>query len=140
MRIGAFLALGALVCTGSVAAQDRVALSRAVFVESMDAASMRTVERAENLRRGDRVVLVVEWTGAEARRGTVVSSPIPESLQFQRASSDELEVSVDGGRSWGQLGNLRVGRRLAAPEEVTHIRLRTFGSSSGRLTYSAIVR
>lgn len=141
MRFGVFFAC-ALALTGTVvSAQDRLALSRAVYIENLGSGgSMRTVEPASRLRRGDRVILMIEWTGAEARKGTVVRSAIPPALAFQRGSSDVLEVSVDGGRKWGRIGDLRIGKRLASPEEVTHVRLRVHGKTAGRLTYSAIVR
>lgn len=132
----------ALALAGTVAsAQDRLTLSQAVYVENFtQGGSLRTIESPRSLKRGDRVILMIEWTGAEARKGTVVRSAIPATLAFQRGSSDALEVSIDGGRKWGRIGDLRVGDRLAAPEEVTHVRLRVHGKTAGRMTYSAIVR
>ncbi|MCB2083799.1 MAG: hypothetical protein KDD90_07085 [Sphingomonadaceae bacterium] len=141
MRIGASFALLAAFLGSAATPQDRIALSRTVYVEKIDgAAGLRTVEPATSFRRGDRVILMIEWTGAEARKGTVVRSAIPTSLAFQQGSSEALEVSVDGGRKWGRIGHLRVGERLAAPEEVTHVRLKVHGKTGGRMTYSAIVR
>lgn len=141
MRFGMGIAC-ALALVGTVAsAHDRLALSRAVYVENFtQGGTLRTIEPAARLKRGDRVILMIEWTGAEARKGTVVRSAVPATLAFQRGSSDALEVSVDGGRKWGRIGDLRIGDRLASPEEVTHVRLRVHGKTAGRMTYSAIVR
>ena len=132
----------ALALAGTTAtAQDRIALSQAVYVENLgQGGNIRTIEPARRLKRGDRVILMIEWTGAEARMGTTVRSAIPTNLVFQQSSSEALEVSVDGGRKWGRIGDLQIGERLAVPEEVTHVRLRLHGRTGGQLTYSAIVR
>lgn len=124
--------------------QTRTAYSRAIFVESPVAGGMRAITPARQLRRGDRVVLVIEWPTGDSRRGVTLQSAIPADLQFQRSSLAAMEVSVDGGRNWGALGTLRVnddGRtRIASPEQVTNIRWNTADADNGRLTYSAIVR
>ena len=77
-----------------------------------------------------------------------MTSPVPRSLAYQEASLDGAEVSTDGGRSWGKLGQLRIrdagGVRLASPEDVTDLRWHVSGREAaqgkGRVTYSAIVR
>lgn len=152
MRIG--LAIGSLACltASGLAAQAASGVSRAVYIERIAAGAngerVRTIEPADELRRGDTVVLVVEWRGARNDAPVVVSSAIPRQLAFQRSSSDAFEVSTDGGRNWGRLGTMRVGdrgdRRLAAPEDVTHLRWRFADGREalrdGRVTYSAIVR
>ena len=65
---------------------------------------------------------------------------MPRALSFQRAGSDAVEVSIDGGRTWGEIGLLTVGNRLASAEDVTHLRIKVAGAPAGRMTYSAIVR
>lgn len=144
MRIG--LAIGGLACLAAsgLAAQSAEGVSRAVYVERIANAPggerVRTIEPADELQRGDKVVLVVEWRGREP---AMVSSAVPRPLAFQRSSSDAVEVSVDGGRNWGRLGAMRIedrdGRRLASPEDVTHLRWRSAAGET-KLTYSAIVR
>jgi hypothetical protein len=84
---------------------------------------------------------VLEWRAAPRGRGFTVESAVPRPLAFQRAGSDAVEVSTDNGRSWGRLGELRIGQRVASAEDVTHLRMRVPGSApAGRMTYSAIVR
>jgi hypothetical protein len=130
--------LAALIGTAGMA-QNGAGIDRAVYVERQSG-GIRALEPATTLRSGDKVVLVLEWQrGAPARRFTI-ESPVPRTLAFQRAGSDAAEVSVDGGRRWGQLGKLHVGARLASAEDVTHLRLTVAGAPEGRLTYSAIVR
>lgn len=138
MRIG--LAVGSLALfLSSVAwSDDGVEIDRSVFIERV-AAGARALEPATTLKKGDKIVLVVEWRAAPGRRGLTVESAVPRSLAFQRAGSDAVEVSADGGRSWGRLGMVRIAGRLASAEDVTHLRVAAV-EQRGRLTYSAIVR
>lgn len=148
MRIG--IAIGGCAClvAGSLSAQPANGISRAVYVErtvvSPDGTRARTIEPADALRRGDKVILMVETRASHAGAPLTLSSPVPAPLAFQESSSEEVEVSVDGGRNWGRLGTLRIAdggtMRLASPEDVTHLRWRFRGGRPARLTYSAIVR
>lgn len=140
MRIG--LAIGSLALFVSVAAaaEGAVDIDRSVYVERRDD-GVRKLEPATTLQRGDKVVLMVEWRASQRGKGFTVESAVPRALTFQRAGSDRTEVSIDGGRTWGRLGAMRVGSRLASAEDVTHLRLFVPPSApAGRLTYSAIVR
>ena len=111
------------------AQSNPVAIDSAVFVERSDGGA-RTIEEVRSFRKGERVVTVLRW---EAPRGSyTVTSAVPQRLQFENASAEDLEVSADGGRNWRALGVTR-------PEAVTHLRWRV-GNGPGRLTYSAIVR
>lgn len=106
-----------------------VDIDSAVFVERSDGGA-RTVEEARSFRKGERVVTMLRW---EAPRGSyTVTSAVPQRLQFEGVSADEVDVSIDGGRSWRTLAG-------TPPETVTHLRWRV-GNGPGRLTYSAIVR
>jgi hypothetical protein len=140
MRWG--LVLGALVCLAgsAAAAESAVDIDRSVYVERRDD-GVRALEPATTLKKGDKVVLVLEWRAGAPGHGFTVESAVPRPLAFQRAGSDAIEVSTDNGRNWGRLGSLRVGDRLASAEDVTNLRLRVPGSApAGRMTYSAIVR
>lgn len=150
MRFG--LVFGGLACLAASGLAAQTGVSRAVYVERIatapDGERVRTIEPADELRRGDTVVLMVEWRRADPDAPVIVSSAVPRPLAFQRSSSDAVEVSVDGGRSWGRLGTMRIAeggdRRLASPEDVTHLRWRfeegSAATRAGRVTYSAIVR
>jgi len=140
MRLGLWLC-SLLWFVGSVAAAEgAVDIDRSVYVERRDD-GMRALEPATTLRKGDRVVLVLAWRSGAPGRGFTVESAVPRPLAFQRAGSDAVEVSADNGRSWGRLGDLRIGGRLASAEDVTRLRLRVPASATaGRMTYSAIVR
>lgn len=120
--------------------QSAVALGTAVFVEKTDD-NARILQPANRLSRGDRVVTVVSWRRAGPGGRFTVINPLPRGLYYQGSANDDEEVSVDGGRSWGKLGDLRIGDRLATPEDVTHLRWRVASPApAGRIAYSAIVR
>lgn len=139
MRLG--IGFASLVCLAASAAfaESAIDIGRSVYVERT-AKGMRALEPATTLRSGDRVVLVLEWRGGERDRRFTVQSAVPRTLAFQCAGSDAAEVSIDGGRTWGDLGELRAGNRLASAEDVTHVRQRVIGADKGRMTFSAIVR
>ena len=139
MRFGlGFIGLACLAASGGLA-QTPVDIDRAIYVERTRE-GVRELEPATSLKAGDKVVLVVEWRAAAADRRFTVQSAVPRDLAFQRAGSEAVEVSTDGGRNWGELGDLKVGSRLASAEDVTHLRVRVAGAQRGRMTFSAVVR
>ena len=114
--------------SGPLHAQDAPVQSR-VYLES-GSAGMRTVAEVSQLRRGDRVVTILDWRDAQGN-STMVSR-VPAHLSFLDSSLDSLEVSTDGGHNWKALENSNGG-------QVTHLRWRA-APGRGRLAYSAIVR
>lgn len=137
---GLLLAAGAT----SAKASPAVALDSAVFVERVTPDAGRMLEPASELSRGDRVVYVVRWYRMGGDGGFTVINPLPRSVQFQGSANGDEEVSIDGGKTWGKLALLRIGSRIATPEDVTHVRWRvdprTAARGQGRIAYSAIVR
>lgn len=137
---------GLILAAGTSAAQasPAVALDSAVFVERITPDSGRMLEPASELSRGDRVIYVLRWYRMGGDGGFTVTNPLPRSVQFQGSANGDEEVSIDGGRTWGKLAALRVGNRIATPEDVTHVRWRvdprTAARGQGRIAYSAIVR
>lgn len=139
MRHGLGIAGILLLAATAANAQGSIDIDRSVYVERVRE-GVRALEPANTLRPGDKVVLVLNWRADKTAKGFTVQSAVPRTLAFQRAGSDAVEVSTDGGRNWGELGALKMGQRLASAEDVTHLRLRVAGSANGRMTYSAIVR
>ena len=121
-------------------ANSGVALDSAVFVERLQPGNVRNLEPASRLSRGDRVVTIVTWHRAGSKGGFTLINPLPSAIAFQASARDDEQVSADGGRSWGQLGVLRLGERYATPEDVTHVRWRVPAGQAGRIAYSGIVR
>jgi hypothetical protein len=135
---------GSTVLSTPALAAPAVSLDSAVFVERTEHGNIRSLEPASRLSRGDRVVTVVTWYRMGGDGGFVVTNPLPRSIAYQASSRDDEEVSVDGGRTWGRLGALHVGSRLATPEDVTHVRWRISATRAsqgrGNIAYSGIVR
>ena len=121
-----------------------IALDSAVYVEKLLPANGRTLQPAARLNHGDRVVYVVSWTRMGGTGAFVVINPLPRSVYYQGSADGSEEVSLDGGKSWGKLERLRIGDRLATPEDVTQVRWHVAASEAargaGEITYSAIVR
>ncbi len=125
-------------------AAPAVSLDSAVFVERSEGTAIRSLEPIRALKAGDRVVYVVSWSRKDGDGGFTVTNPLPRSVAYQGSANGDEQVSVDGGKSWGRIGALRVGDRLATPEDVTHVRWQIAATraaaGSGRIAYSAIVR
>ena len=158
-------ALGAgIVATGALAgvlapaiAQTRnaVTLRSDVMVERLhrDSTGRAQVQLVPptRLNTGDQLVFIVNYrnTGAHAASGFVITNPLPGSVSYMGSSDPQALVSVDGGRSWGQLSQLqatqRDGRvRRAQARDVTHVRWAfaqpIASGQSGRLIYRGVVR
>ena len=144
--IAARIALVACAAAAAIPAlaEAPVALDSAVFVERLTGNNVRSLEPASRLIRGDRVVTVLSWQRLgrpSGSNGFTLVNPLPRAIAYQASAHDSEEVSVDGGHSWGTIGSLRHGARLATPEDVTHVRWRLPASAgSGRIAYSGIVR
>ncbi|MFM2372180.1 MAG: hypothetical protein RIS85_1902 [Pseudomonadota bacterium] len=118
------------------------------FVSIPGGRTSRVLERAAQLRPGDNVIFVVNWTAAHARE-FVVTNTMPPAVVFQRSAEADQDVSVDGGHTWGRIEDMRVRAtdgtvRSATPEDVTHLRWRVppalAARGSGQITYRGIVR
>ncbi len=124
------------------AAEPAVSTQSAVFVERRQSDATRRLEPADRLVRGDRVITVVNWSrAAPSSSAFVITNPLPSAVAYQASAWDDQDVSVDGGRTWGRLERLRMGKRFATPEDVTHVRWRIPAARTrGQIAYSGIVR
>lgn len=145
---------GAAALCAPMAAQaaNTVRFASDVFVEKFVTApggrKSRVLARADRLIPGDQVIFVVNWTTLRGHEFTV-TNPLPRTIAFQRSVDGAEEVSVDGGRTWGQLDDIHIRDRdgfirSATPDDVTHLRWRVPGDAalrgSGQLTYRGVVR
>jgi uncharacterized repeat protein (TIGR01451 family) len=99
---------------------------------------------------GDHLLFTTRYRndGAQAVTNFVVTNPLPPAVALSSEGSPGTEVSVDDGKTWGQLGTLTVadgkgGQRAAAPGDVTHIRwtiAQIAPGGSGEVQYHGIVR
>lgn len=128
---------------------------------SGDVKAVKTVTDADGKERtelvdpatiipGDRLVFGTDYAnkGAEAVSNFVVTNPLPAPVRLAPDADPALDVSVDGGKSWGVLATLSMTNpdgttRPATYADVTHVRwvLASIApGASGRLTYPAIIR
>ena len=138
-------ASGLVAVTATTAhAAPRVILDSAVFIETQQPGNVRRLEPAARLNRGDRVVTILAWRRLAGDGAFTLTNPLPRAIAYQGSARDDEEVSVDGGRSWGKLGDLHAGSRIATPEDVTHVRWRVAAGHAtrgqGQIAYSGIVR
>jgi hypothetical protein len=123
-----------------VTATNSVVLSSEAMIERTEtdaAGKERTVLKQPKdviIVPGDKVVFTLRYSnnGAEAASGFRATNPMPGPVQFLTAAEEWAEVSVDGGKSWGKLSELKVAVkgvegaadtiRIATPEDVTHVR------------------
>lgn len=121
-----------------------IALDSAVFVERIKPGKGRLLQPAATFRRGDRVVYVVSWVRKSGAGSFTVTYAVPRAVYFQGSADGSEQVSIDGGKHWGKLDQMRAGTRLATPEDVTHLRWQISAGDaargSGDIAYSAIVR
>ena len=153
MKIILFI-LALIASTAVMAAQD-VSLKSEVFVEKTvkDAkGETKTVREAPGVvTPGDRLVFELSYRNdsAQPATGFVVNNPIPAAVAFASSDSAGSDVSVDGGKSWGQLAALKVAlpdgtSRPAIAGDVTHIRWNfaqpIAAGSGGRLSFRGSVK
>lgn len=107
-----------------------------------------TLEEPSQVLPGDRLVFTTRYTngGAEPATDFVVTNPLPAPVRL--AKVDSFEVSVDGGKTFGALAQLKAAGADGAPRaaelgDVTHVRWRVASiapGASGEVKYFAEVR
>jgi uncharacterized repeat protein (TIGR01451 family) len=140
---------------GIARAAEPVQLTSQVFVEkivaSSDGKKRIVLDQPSLVTPGDRLVFVLRYQnkGTTASENFVVTNPMPSAVAYQDAPGTSPQISVDGGRSWGQLSDMKIKQhdgtnRSARADDVTHVRwtlaepLRA--GAGGRLTFRGIVR
>ena len=151
------LAIIALFAPAAALAAQDVSLSSEIFVERQEqdaAGSAKTVlEPVEKARvvPGDSLVFVLSYKNASAEPATdfVVTNPLPAAVTYTGHEGQAPEVSIDGGKSWGQLADLKVAEadgteRAAEARDVTHVRW-AFANAipagqAGKLSFRGVVK
>lgn len=130
-------------------------LSSDVFVERQiergDGTKTVVLEKPNMVTPGDNLVFVLKYknVGNSTASNFVVTNPLPSAVMFN-GTSDGLEVvSIDGGKSWGFLNNLRVSKadgtaRPAQRSDVTHIKWNLnqplTAGAEGKLIFRGVVK
>jgi uncharacterized repeat protein (TIGR01451 family) len=151
-----FSAVFTLVFANAIAfAATPLQLVSDVFVERQvvkaDGSKTVILEKPNLVTPGDNLVFVVRYKniGGATASNFVVTNPLPAAVAFD-GTSDGLEiVSVDGGKSWGILGTLRVAKadgtlRPALRSDVTHLKWNLnqplTAGAEGKLIFRGIVK
>ncbi len=135
-------------------ANGNIALESEIFVERITKTAGKpavVLERPTSLIPGDRLVFVVSYKNTSPTPATdvVITNPIPAAVRFQETLDGSEQVSVDGGKNWARLEDLRIalddGRfRPASPADVTHIRWVILeditNGDEGKLTFRGVVK
>ncbi|WP_232280945.1 hypothetical protein [Novosphingobium nitrogenifigens] len=87
-------------------------------------------------------------TGKQGVDHFVVTNPVPAAVALETDATDAFDVSVDGGKTWGKLSELKVtgpngAGRAAQAADVTHVRWvlpAIAPGATGTLDYHAVVR
>lgn len=147
--------LPALLLAAPAFAAENVQLKSEVLVErsvtGADGTVTTTYEPPKTVVPGDRVRIVLDYINAGDAPATrfTVTNPLPGAVAYTSASTAGSEVSVDGGKSWGQLGALTVAnpdgtRRPAEGGDVSHIRwvlqAPIAPKAGGKLSFNGVVR
>lgn len=149
------IALIALAGPVAALASGDVRTRSSIFVERIDpqgsGARRVRLEPARQVSPGERLIYVVEYRNVGNRpvQGFTVTNPLPRTVRLDETVDGSELVSIDGGRNWGLLSDLRVSLgqdswRPANPDDVTHLRWRVgdrlMQGESRRMTFRAIVR
>jgi uncharacterized repeat protein (TIGR01451 family) len=111
--------------------------------------SIELVEPASFLP-GDRLIFGQNFSNTSASEVTnfVITNPLPQAVRLAPDADPALDVSVDGGKSWGKLAALSLTNsdgttRPATQADVTHVRwvLASIApGASGRVAFPVIIR
>lgn len=149
------LILLALLLPSAALAQNQVALSSNVLVErtttDANGTARTSLEAPGIVTPGDRLVFVLSYRNNAASPATdfVATNPIPESVSYAGTESAGSVLSVDGGRTWGDLAALSIRNadgtsRPATLADVTHVRWRIVqpipAGGGGELRFRGVVK
>lgn len=145
----------ALIAASPALAGDRVTLNSEVFIERQVTEAngrVKTVlEPPKVVTPGDRLVFVLAYKneGDAPANDFTVTNPIPGAVLYADRASAGAVVSVDGGKSWGPIGGLKVRAadgtmRPAGDADVTHVRWTLAkpvpAGAGGKLQFHGVVR
>lgn len=105
---------------------------------SKDGKKVKKMVPAKSVVPGEVVIYVITYknVGKEAATDIVVANPIPKNMTYKAAESEakaNAEVSVDGGKVFGELEKLKITDKLrktrpALASDVTHVRWKVAGA------------
>jgi uncharacterized repeat protein (TIGR01451 family) len=159
--VGASLAVFACALGAATAsrAADTLQLTNQVYQEIEKSLPDGTIRKelvpAAKVIPGTEVLYVITYrnVGSEPAGDVVITNPVAKELAYRADSAAGLkthvEVSVDGGGTFGILGSLKVsdgqgGVRPAQAGDVTHVRWKLAGAvepqGEGEVSFRAVLR
>jgi uncharacterized repeat protein (TIGR01451 family) len=150
-----FLMILALVMSAPTLAASPIQLTSNIFVEKQqkkaDGSYSVNLVKPDVIVPGDQLVFVVRYrnAGTEPASNFTVTNPMPKAVVFSGTSDGMELVSIDGGKSWGKLSQLRVtnadgSSRPALMTDVTHIKWNLnqtlTAGAEGKLIFRGVVR
>ncbi len=154
MKHAFFLAALAVPTALFAQAQSVAIVSKAFVVKQIPdgpGKTKNTLIIPERVLPGEALVFMLEYknTGAKPAAAFVINNPIPANVIYTGVEQPWAEVSVDRGKTFGQLATLKVAKgdgtmRAALPTDVTAV-LWKFAqpiapASEGRVMYYAMVK
>jgi uncharacterized repeat protein (TIGR01451 family) len=151
----AFGTVLAVTASAPVLAASPIELTSNIFVEKQqkkaDGTYSVNLVKPDIIVPGDQLVFVVRFRniGSEPASNFTVTNPMPKAVAFSGTSDGAELVSIDGGKSWGKLSQLRVGNadgtsRPALMTDVTHIKWNLnqtlTAGAEGKLIFRGVVR
>ncbi len=148
---------GLLVSISALAPGFAAAQSKPVALESK-VQLMRAAENGgqpqllepENVVPGDTLLFTTSFhnEGGSVVTDFIVVNPVASSLQLTQEAVGQADVSVDGGKTWGTLGQLAVvdnsgQERPATIRDITHLRWKFAQiqpGETGQVQFVALVR
>ena len=149
------IVLFALFSASAPAWASEVTLKSQVFVERIqkdDKGNSKTVLEEPNMvTPGDKLLFVLAYKNEGAAPATdfVINNPLPQAVLFTGTESKDAVMSVDGGKSWGELAKLKVKQadgsvRAALAADVTHVRWQFArpipAGAEGKVNFRAVVK
>lgn len=141
--------------TASVSLSSKVEVERAVPQPDGSYKTVLVDPKTVSIVPGDTLEFTLSYhnQAAAPATGFRAVNPMPAVVRFVSVVEDWAEVSVDGGKTWGQLASLRVKsadaaggevERAASAGDVTHVRW-VFAQpippgSVGKLTFRGVVK
>jgi uncharacterized repeat protein (TIGR01451 family) len=135
-------------------AQSVALVSKAFVVKQIPdgpGKTKNTLVVPERVLPGEALVFMLEYknTGAKPATAFVINNPIPANVIYTGVEQPWAEVSVDRGKTFGQLATLKVAKgdgtmRAALPNDVTAVRWKFAqaipAAGEGRVTFYAMVK
>lgn len=136
-------------------AANNLALSSDVFVERTivkpNGVKAVVLQAPQKVVPGDNLVFVVKYknVGVAPASDFSVTNPLPAAVSFTGTADGKEIVSIDGGKNWGALSELRYpladgSVRPALMSDVTHIKWKFNQSlsvgSEGKLVFRGTVK